>query len=44
MRADILLPNTFNPQQAPYIDASESVMVREDYYGQNYFLGIKYKF
>ncbi|MEY3965892.1 MAG: hypothetical protein RL263_1061, partial [Bacteroidota bacterium] len=28
MRADILLPNTFNPEQAPYLDASSSVLVR----------------
>ena len=44
LRADILLPNTFNPEQAPYLDASSSVLVREDFYGQNYFGGIKFKF
>lgn len=44
MRADILLPNTFNPEQAPYLDASSSVLVREDFYGQSYFAGIKFKF
>lgn len=44
MRADILLPNTFNPEQAPYLDASSSVLVREDFYGQTYFAGIKFKF
>lgn len=44
LRADILLPNTFNPEQAPYLDASNSVLVREDLYGQTYFGGIKYTF
>ncbi len=44
LRADILLPNTFNPEQAPYLDASESVLVREDFYRQIYFLGVKYRF
>ena len=44
LRADILLPNTFNPEQAPYLDASNSVLVREDLYGQTYFGGIKFKF
>lgn len=44
MRADILLPNTFNPEQAPYLDASESVMVMEDFYRQMYLVGIKYNF
>ena len=44
LRADILLPNTFNAEQAPYLDASSSVLVREDFYGQNYFGGIKFKF
>lgn len=44
LRADILLPNTFNPEQAPYLDASRSVMVREDFYGQTYFGGVKFNF
>ena len=44
LRADILLPNTFNPEQAPYLDASQSVLVREDFYRQSYFIGIKYRF
>jgi outer membrane receptor protein involved in Fe transport len=44
LRADILLPNTFNPEQAPYLDASNSVLVREDLYGQTYFGGIKFNF
>ena len=44
MRADILLPNTFNAEQAPYLDASSSVLVREDFYGQTFFTGIKLKF
>ncbi len=42
--ADIRLPNTFNPEQAPYIDSSKSVLVREDFYWQTFLLGIKYKF
>jgi TonB-dependent receptor len=44
LRADILLPNTFNPEQAPYLDATRSVMVREDFYGQTYFGGVKFNF
>ncbi len=44
LRADILLPNTFNPEQAPYLDARTSVLVREDLYGQTYFGGIKFNF
>jgi outer membrane cobalamin receptor len=44
LRADIFLKNTFNPEQAPYLDAANSVLVREDFYKQIYFLGIKYKF
>lgn len=44
MRADILLPNTFNPEQAPYLDATSSVLVREDFYQQTYLLGFRYKF
>jgi hypothetical protein len=42
--ADIRLPNTFNPEQAPYLDSSKSVLVREDFYWQTLLLGIKYKF
>jgi outer membrane cobalamin receptor len=42
-RADIRLPNTFNPEQAPYLDASQSVKVREDFYMQTFLFGIKYK-
>lgn len=44
LRADILLPNTFNPEQAPYLDATESVLVREDFYRQMYLVGLKYRF
>jgi hypothetical protein len=44
LRAEIRLPNTFNAVQAPYLDASESVMVREDFYGQSYFIGVRYQF
>jgi hypothetical protein len=42
--ADIRLPNTFNPEQAPYLDSSKNVLVREDFYWQTILLGIKYKF
>lgn len=42
--ADIMLPNTFNPQQAPYLDSSKSVLVREDFYRQTYLIGLRYKF
>jgi hypothetical protein len=43
-RADILLPNTFNAQQAPQFDASTRTMVMEDFYAQTYFIGLKYRF
>lgn len=43
MQADILLPNKFNPEQAPYLDSSESVMVREDFYRQMYIIGVRYQ-
>jgi hypothetical protein len=41
--ADIRLPNVFNPEQAPYLDSSQNVLVREDFYWQTMFFGIKYK-
>lgn len=44
LRADILLPNTFNPEQAPYLNSAESVLVREDFYQQSYLAGIRYRF
>jgi hypothetical protein len=44
LRADIMLPNTFNPQQAPYLDSSKNVLVREDFYRQTYLIGLRYKF
>ncbi|WP_107038417.1 TonB-dependent receptor [Brumimicrobium mesophilum] len=42
MQADIMLPNTFNPEQAPYIDSSKDVLVWEDYYFQTYLVGLKF--
>lgn len=42
MQADILLPNTFNAEQAPYIDASQNVLVWEDFYFQTYLVGLKF--
>jgi len=42
MRADVLRPNTANPQEASYIDVSESTLVREDFFQQTYLFGIKY--
>lgn len=42
MQADIMLPNTFNPEQAPYIDSSNDVMVWEDFYFQTYLVGLKF--
>jgi outer membrane receptor protein involved in Fe transport len=41
--ADIRLPNTFNPEQAPYLDSRERVLVREDFYWQTIVVGLKYK-
>lgn len=42
MRADILLPNTFNAEQAPYWDASQSTLAWEDFYFQTYLVGMKF--
>lgn len=42
LRADILLPNTFNPEQVPYIDQGENLLVREDFYKINASFGLKY--
>jgi TonB-dependent receptor len=41
LRADILRPNTANPHQVPYEDVSETVKVREDFYGRTFLTGIK---
>lgn len=42
LRADILRPNTANPQEVPYIDVSKSTLVREDFFQQTWLMGIKY--
>jgi outer membrane receptor protein involved in Fe transport len=42
MRADIRLPNTFNREQVPYLDLTENLMVREDFYRMNMLVGIKF--
>lgn len=42
--AEILLPNTFNAEQAPYWDASEATRIWEDYYFQTYLIGMKFNF
>ncbi|MCA1752334.1 MAG: TonB-dependent receptor domain-containing protein [Cryomorphaceae bacterium] len=42
LRADILLPNESNAAALPSVDASESVLVREDFYLQTYFIGFRY--
>ena len=42
LRADILRPNTANPQEVPYKDVSKSTMVREDFYRQTWLMGFKY--
>ena len=42
MRADVLRPNTANPQEASYINVSETTLVREDFFQQTYLFGIKY--
>lgn len=41
LRADILRPNTANPHQVPYEDVSETVKVREDFYGRTFLTGMK---
>lgn len=43
MRADIMLPNTFNQDQVPYLDLSNELLVREDFYRINGSIGLKYK-
>jgi len=42
MRAEILLPNTFNQEQVPYVDVREHLLVREDFYKINGSIGMKY--
>jgi outer membrane cobalamin receptor len=42
MRADILLPNTFNQEQVPYLDVTDNLLVREDYYKINASIGLKF--
>jgi outer membrane cobalamin receptor len=42
MRADILLPNTFNSEQAPYWTNAESTLAWEDFYFQTYLVGMKF--
>lgn len=42
LRADILLPNLSNAEALPSIDTSESMLVREDFYWQTYFVGVRY--
>jgi hypothetical protein len=44
MRADILLPNTFNAEQAPYWQNSENTLAWEDFYFQTYLVGMKFNF
>lgn len=43
LRADIRRENTVNPQQVPYVNQTNNVLVREDYYQQTYLAGIKVK-
>ncbi len=42
MRADVLRPNTANPNEAVYLDVSETTLVRQDFFKQTYLFGIKY--
>jgi hypothetical protein len=42
MRADILLENTFNPDQAPYWLNAENTLAWEDFYFQTYLVGMKF--
>jgi hypothetical protein len=42
MRADILLPNTFNAEQAPYWINTENTLAWEDFYFQTYLVGMKF--
>jgi hypothetical protein len=41
LRADILRENTVNPHQVPYINQTDRVLVREDYYDRTYMAGFK---
>ena len=43
LRADIRRENTVNPHQVPYINQTNRVLVREDFYRQTYLAGIKVK-
>lgn len=42
LRAEIRLPNNFNAEQVPYLDVSETTLVREDFYRISAFAGIKF--
>lgn len=44
MRADIRRPNEVNPQQVPYVNQTDRVLVREDFYQQVYLAGLRYRF
>jgi outer membrane cobalamin receptor len=42
MRADILQPNTFNAEQAPYWANGDNTLAWEDFYFQTYLVGMKF--
>jgi len=42
MRADILLANTFNSEQAPYWQNTENTLAWEDFFFQTYLVGMKF--
>lgn len=42
MRADILQPNTFNAEQAPYWNSTDNTLAWEDFYFQTYLVGMKF--
>ncbi|MCC5925562.1 MAG: TonB-dependent receptor [Bacteroidetes bacterium] len=43
MRADIRRPNEVNPHQVPYVNQTNRVLVREDFYQQVYLVGLRYR-
>ena len=43
LRAEIRQENTFNANQAPYLDLSRNTLVREDFYQMTILFGVKYR-
>ncbi len=42
LRAEVPLPNTRNPQEAPYINTDSNTLVREEFFQQTWLIGLRY--